>query len=200
MNNSKKFNLKFFNEDSQKRKGSNNNNHTRNRLNSTTSSNFTREKSLSKVKLTMHEVFSNKSIENKIMNRRQNMPGNKIKREIDILNKTIFKEKDEKPNRKFSRNRPMINLDKPEFSFYSKDYLSRSPSLNLKKLTCNSNNKIKINNLKNFNECLFSTRLQTKIEYDNFESEMKRKNNDSYWEKFSPTSKRSSKSNNLMLR
>jgi len=169
-------------------------------LNSSTSSNIPKEKSLSKIKIVMQEILSMNQKESIIMDKLEMMPKNKIKREIDIINKTFLKDKDEKRVRKYSRNRPVRNLDKPELSFDSKKYLSRSPSLNSKLITNDNTRRIRLNNIKNMNESMFSTSLINNMEYHNFEYEMKRKIMSPYWEKFTPSRKRSSNFDNLKLK
>jgi hypothetical protein len=191
---------KIYNQkDNQKRKQSKNQNQTSNQLNTSTSSTIPREKSLNKFKLIMREILSMNKKESIKMDKLEIMPKNKIKREIDIINKTFLKEKDEKPVRKYSRNRPIRNLDKPEFSFDSKKYLSRSPSLNSKLITNDNIKRIRINNIKNMNESMFSTSLLTNMEYHNFEYEMKRKINSPYREKFAH-SRRSGNFDNFKLK
>ena len=87
---------------------------------------------------------------------------------------------------KNSRNRQTLNLNKRELQFSSKEYLNNSLSQSQNQrnphMTTSSGDglrKIKILNLGKLNESLITTKLETKLEYDMFVYDLKRKSSNS---------------------
>lgn len=116
-------------------------------------------------------------------------PRNKIKREIDLLNRTMFKPDNlEQSIRKNSRNCLTLNLKKRELNFSSKDYLNNSSSQSQNRRNPHLKNSIdgrlKGVNSGKLNDSLNSNKLETKLECDRFLYDLKQRSSNSYFLKF----------------
>jgi hypothetical protein len=123
-----------------------------------------------------------------------NYQADRLKKEIQHLNKII---NTNLPPRMNFKNRPPLNLNRPETSFERKDYFAYSPTANLRSFVVNSNVKCyeskKANNFHVLKDNLKSKRNENRVDYEIFAYDLKSTKQHSVIEKYTaPKSRKQS--------